>query len=285
MTHTAPARRAIHAALLSVAFAAGCTATPPPAPPPVSRAPSALPSAAPAAAQDEDDIPPVLRGLDPTPAQVEETWRIKEDLDRAAEPFAGAVAEMMRSAAGAVRKCQGDSPFIESDGARVVRMGEDLRGPVLDGVQRLHHLLTPAQRAKLSQRLMETDDWGKRERRNDARTRALGPALDLSMLQLATMLMKARMLWSSFADRAEPWQAHYHTAIVHFARADFDVHREPIAEAPIFAFGVDFVRTGLRFLVPILEPPQCEALAQLIEDKVDEQPKKAEEHRGARRSR
>ena len=196
---------------------------------------------------------------------------MRADLERQGETMRSAVEELGRSVAGAVRRCKGDSPFIDADAARVVREGEELRGPVLDAVQKFHKLLTPAQRRTLSARLVEGDDWAKRERRNSKRTRDLGPALDLSTLQLMSVLVKAGELWSSFADRAEPWRVHYRTAITDFARDDFDVHKEPVAAVPVVALMLEFVREGLRLLIPVLEPKQCEALGDLIDQKLDEQ--------------
>src|SRR5262249_49649443 len=118
--------------------------------------------------------------------------------------------------------------------------------------------------------LVEADDWAKRERKNASRTRDLGPALDLSTWQLMQMLVKAGVLWNEFADRAEPWRSKYRAAIVDFAKDDYDVHAQPVASVPVVAFFVDFARTGLRLMVPLLEPKQCEALGKLIDDKLDE---------------
>jgi hypothetical protein len=92
---------------------------------------------------------------------------------------------------------------------------------------------------------------------------------------MMSVLAKAGVLWSSFADRAEPWRLHYRTAIADFARDDFDVHREKVAAAPAVALIVEFVREGLRMLVPVLDPKQCEALGDLIDQKLDEQAERA----------
>ena len=247
---------AVSLTLVALALATGCaSAPPPPAAPPLAAAAAPAPGAA---------LPPLLRDLDMTPAQEAEALRINADLVSSAESLAGAADDLGRSVAGAVRKCKGDSPFMDADAARLVREGEEVRGPVIDAVQRFHRLLTPAQRRKLSARLVEGDDWAKRERRNASRTRDLGPALDLSTMQLMKMLVKAGVLWTSFADKAEPWRGHYRAAIANFARDDFDARREPVAAVPVVALTVEFVRTGLRLLVPLLEPKQCEALGGLI---------------------
>lgn len=263
------ARASIRAIPLTLALATGCGAAPPPPaaspPPPPVQPVAAVPKSAGA------ELPKVLRDLDLTPAQEAEIARMDAELTLAVEPVVRAAEELGRSVAGAARQCKGDSPFVEADAARMVRMGDEVRGEVLDAAQRFHRLLTPSQRRKLSASLLEGDDWARRERRNESRSRGLGPVLDLSVMQTMSMLVKARVLWSSFADRVEPWRVHYTTAVTNFARDDFDVRREPVAEAPVVALSAEFLRTGLRFLVPLLEPQQCEALGHLIDQKLDEQ--------------
>jgi hypothetical protein len=96
------------------------------------------------------------------------------------------------------------------------------------------------------------------------------------------MLVKAGVLWANFADRAEPWRVHYRAAVVNFARDDFDAHKEPVAAVPVVAITLDFVRTGLRLLVPLLEPKQCESLGHLIDEKLDEQAARTAEKAAAR---
>jgi Spy/CpxP family protein refolding chaperone len=266
-----PARSAMRATLLYLALASGCatTATPAPAPPP------AAPAATPAPAAQESEVPPILRELDLTPAQEAEILRIRADLRRDLEPLGRAAGELGRSVAGAARLCKGDTPFVEMDAERAVRVGEEVRGSVLDAVQRLHRLLTPAQRKKLSLRLLEGDEWAKRERRNESRTRGLAPVLDLSISQTMQMLVKARILWSSFADRIEPWRIQYEGAVTRFARDDFDARQEPVGKAPAVLLTTEFVRTGLRLLIPILDRQQCEALGRVIDEKLDEQAARA----------
>ncbi|MFT3763965.1 MAG: Spy/CpxP family protein refolding chaperone [Minicystis sp.] len=261
---------------LLLVLVTGCAASSSP-PPPSPSQPAAAPAPKESAASE---LPPVLRDLDLTPAQEAEILKIRADLQRDLEPLMRAAGDLGRSVAGAARQCKGDTPFVEADAARLVRMGEEVRGDVLDAVQRFHRLLTPAQRRKLSDRLLEADDWAKRERRNESRSRSLAPALDLSMMQTMAMLVKARVLWSTFADRAEPWRLHYETAIAHFARDDFDARHEAVAEVPIVALSTEFLRTGLRFLIPILEPQQCEALGRLIDEKLDEQAAKMAAQQG-----
>ena len=275
-------------ALLALAFGAGCAGVPHPlvasqplgvAEPPAASATAEAPSAPSPA---EAALPPSLRDLDLSPAQVDAVLRIYADLESTAEPFVGAANELGRSVAGAARQCKGDTPFIHMDAARVIREGEAMRGPVLDAIQRVHRLLTPAQRKRLSDRLVEGDDWAKRERRNPSRTRDLGPVLDLSTMQLMSMLVKAGVLWSNYADRAEPWRVHYRVGIIHFARDDFDARGEPAASAPLVPLTLEFLQAGVRQLAPLLEPKQCEALGHLIEEKLDDQIARTAERIAAR---
>lgn len=265
-------------AILALALASGCASTPPPSAataPPASAAPPA-PAAKPA---EDERLTPLLHDLGLTPAQAAEVIRLDAELRSKAEPLVGASMELGRSVAGAARQCKGDTPFIESDARAVVREGEAMRQPTLEAIQRVHALLTPVQRGKVSQRLLEGDEWAKRERKGSSRTRDLRAPLSLSAAQTMSVLMKAGVLWSSFADKTDPWQTHYRAAVTHFARDDFDVRREPIADAPAVALMVDFVRAGLRLLIPVLEPPQCAALGQLIDDKLDEQAAKMRANR------
>ena len=257
---------AVPVALLALGLATACAATP---------APQVASSPPPAAAPAGPELPPLLRDLELTPAQMDEVLRINADLERTAEPFRDAARELGHSVAGAVRQCKGATPFMDLDAERVVREGEELRGPMLSGVQRVHRLLTPAQRRKVADRLLEGDDQAKRERSNSSRTRELGPALDLSTMQLMSMLVKAGVLWTSFADRVEPWRVRYHVAITNFAGDDFDVQHEPFAAVPVAALTLEFVRAGLRLLVPLLEPKQCEVLGRLIDENVDAQAERA----------
>jgi Spy/CpxP family protein refolding chaperone len=266
------ARGAVPAAVLAAVLAAGCASTPPPPP---ATPPPPPPALGTPPTSDKVELPPSLQGLDLTPAQQEEIFRIGAELEREGATVVSAAMDFGHSVAGAARQCKGETPFVEADAARVVRVSEEMREPVVTAVQRLHRLLTPEQRKKLSVRLLEGNDAARRERRNESRTRSLGPQLDLTTMQMVTMLVKARALWGQYADRAEPWRLHYETAAEHFARADFDAHSEPLARVPIVAFTMDFVRTGLRFLIPILEPQQCEALGRVIDDTLDKQAERA----------
>jgi hypothetical protein len=150
--------RLCRALLLTSVIAAGCGSAPPPpaaTPPAVTSAkPGDAASAPPtdAAASGAFELPPLLRGIGLTPAQTEQISRMAMDLDRDGGTFRSAVDAMGRSVAGAARHCKGDSPFIGADASRVVREGEAMRAPVLDAVQRLHGLLTPAQRRTVSAR-------------------------------------------------------------------------------------------------------------------------------------
>jgi hypothetical protein len=272
------------AVVSSLAILAGCASTPANAPPAAAPAPPAAtaPAAPAAPTTAEDALPPILHDLDLTEAQTKEALHIIIDVQNQADSFWSAVEGLGRSVAGAARLCKGSTPFIAADAERTVREGEALRAPVLDAVQRAHKLLTPAQRQKLSQRLVEGDNWAKRERRNSDRTKELGPALELSNMQMMSILVKAGVLWTRFADRAEPWRAQYRAAITNFARDDFDVHKEPVATAPAVAMVVEFVREGLGMLIPVLEPKQCEVLGNLIDARLDDQVKGAAARAAAR---
>ena len=65
-----------------------------------------------------------------------------------------------------------------------------------------------------------------------------------------------------------------------FAKPDFDLTREPFAEAPIVEIAAAFARDAFRLLVPILKPPQCEALGRVVDEALDEADRKRAARRG-----
>ena len=227
-------RRALPSALLALALATGCAAAPPrrrladPRRDPRRRA---TPAAEPARPPPSLHCPPLLRGIDLTPAQVEEALRINADLRERRIRSQGAGHRVPGAPWPAPpEEVQGAStPFVEMDAARVVRQGEELRS------LRARHRpagAPPAHPGASAARCRIASFGGSTtgrsaERRNASRTKDLGPALDLSTVQMMSMLVKAGVLWTSYADQVEPWRVKYHAAILDFARDDFDVAQGP----------------------------------------------------------
>src|SRR5262249_26115166 len=112
-------RPALVLALLAPALVPACATTPPPppAPPSVTAEPGA-PATPAAPSPDEAALPPLLRELELTPAQMEAVLKLNDDLDRDGEGFLSAADALGRSVAGAARQCKGETPFVEMDASR-----------------------------------------------------------------------------------------------------------------------------------------------------------------------
>jgi hypothetical protein len=270
--------------VLCAAVALGCAA--PRAPVPAPAAPAAAAAPAPSAAPEDEAAPRLPRslrdlGLDAEQSRAAEA--IARDLEDDLDPLIDASRELGRSLAGAARGCKGETPFVVMDAEATVRAGEPARRAVVRAIGRVHALLRPDQRAKLSARLLAEEESGAGEKADGEKTRSLGPELGLTLSQVGTMLARARTLAGKYEDRVEVWRSHYRHALSAFARADFDMAREPFAEAPVVELMTSFARDAFRLLVPILKPPQCEALGRLVDESLDEAQKKRLARRAERR--
>jgi hypothetical protein len=186
------------------------------------------------------------------------------------EPAQTATADFARALARAARRCRQDSPFIAMEASHTITVGEQTRGKVLDAINRLHAVLTPAQRRTFARRLLgdEQDAEQSRDDRDASRTRSIGGDLDLSVGQMLSILLRVRKLRDDFEDKAAPWRDRYVRAVRAFEKSDFDVRDHAIAEVPLVAIMTEFARDAFRVLIPLLKPEQCEALARIIEEKV-----------------
>jgi Spy/CpxP family protein refolding chaperone len=254
------------ALLAALGSACGCAAT--------GSAPAAAPAVARAGEPDagEPPLPQMLQDLRLTPAQRSELRRLAVDVRREARPLVDAGRQFGRTLAGAARRCKSESRFLEMEASFMVSAGEQIRGPMLDAIQRLHRILTPAQRRELSRRLIDLNQAPARERRGEARTRELGEDLDLSFGQTLTLLMRAQMLRSRFDERFAPWRVRYHDALADFPRDDFLIREKAIAKVPIVELAADFVLEATRVLLPLLDARQCETLGAWIETRLEERP-------------
>jgi hypothetical protein len=232
----------------------------------------AAPAATAAAAEEDKPLPPMLEALKLSAAQRREILALREQLKRDLEPIIDAGRDFASAVAVAARTCKPDSPFIPMEAEYTVRVGEQVRGRLLDAVDKFHRILTPAQRQELSKSLLAAADRSEDERddRDDSRTRSIGDELDLSVSQTVALLVRVQALRSSFEEKVAPWRDHYDSAIVAFARDDFEARKQPIAEAPVVELATGIVRDGLRVLIPVLEPKQCDALGRFISDKIEE---------------
>ncbi|MEM9876873.1 MAG: hypothetical protein AAF928_18395, partial [Myxococcota bacterium] len=96
--------------------------------------------------------------------------------------------------------------------------------------------------------------------------------------QIATLIVRLRGIQSRYQDRTDPWLAHYRVAIDAFARADFDLATEPVAEVPVGAIVREVGRDAYVQLITVFDDAQCDAIARFIRRKVAE---RAEERSSA----
>jgi Spy/CpxP family protein refolding chaperone len=261
-------RSALATALVSTLTLSSCA---PMAPPEVQAAP-------PAGEKEDERLPAALEELHLRPDQRREIEALKDDLERDLEPLLEASKHLGRAIAVALRECKGDSPFIDMEASTLVGVGEELRPRALDAIQRFHRILTPAQRRALSQRLLASDAERaeRRGERDRSSAESIGGKLDLSVGQMFSMLLRVQLLRSSFEDQLKPWRARYRKALKAFARDDFDIRRQAVAEVPFAELATTLVRDGLRMLVPVLDPPQCQEVARLLDEQLDKKKEKRE---------
>lgn len=203
-----------------------------------------------------------------------------ENLEREVKPIEPAAIGLADGIAGALRGCRNSSTMLEMRADSLVRSAEAAREPILAAVNELHAILTPKQRRRLVRHVLErerTSSPDQRQEDADDTTTSVGVELDLSWRQIASILVRARKIQSVYEDKAEPWLAHYRSAVAAFAEPGFDVHDHPIAKAPVMRMIADLVTDAYRVLVPLLEPEQCDALSDYLRAKLDEVEAKAEE--------
>jgi hypothetical protein len=184
------------------------------------------------------------------------------------EPVGDAAGEYGLALAKVARQCDSDGRALEDAASWVVVVGEDLRGSVLDAIDRVHRILTPAQRSAVAKRILSRQQERDSEQNTDEGARSIGGELDLSVGQLMSLLVRAQLLRSALEERLEPWKVKYKRALRAFPDADFAIRDHPIAQVPAAAIATRAVRDGVRMLLPILEPEQCVILADFIEEAV-----------------
>lgn len=222
--------------------------------------------------------PELAPWLELSAGQRERILALVADLEREVKTIEPAALGLADGLASALRGCRKDSTMLEMRADGLVRSAEVVREPILNAVNELHAILTPAQRRRLVRHVIERERTSSREtRREDAddTTTSVGVELDLSWRQIASILIRARKIQSVYEDKAEPWLEHYRAAVRAFAEPRFDVYEQPIAKAPVMRFLADLVTDAYRVLVPLLEPEQCDALSDFLRDKLAEAEAKA----------
>jgi hypothetical protein len=238
--------------VLALVGASGCgAATAPPVAAPTAAVADARATATAPAREGRIELPALLESLRPTPAQ-----------RRALLALAGAQA---------ATRCDANAMALTDAAEFAVIAGEQVRGDVLDGIDRLHAILTAEQRKALVARLLgdaqQTDD----RRSTDDGARSLGDALHLSLGQMFTLLTRAGALRSAIEERIEPWRVKAKNALLAFPNDDFAIRNYGIAEVPAVELATRFVRDAFRTMLPILDREQCKALGGFIREAVEKQ--------------
>jgi hypothetical protein len=244
---------------------------------------AAEPPKGPVAAGDQGDsveadpsaLPAVLESLHPSAAQRAELLALRDELEDRLEPLADAGRELALGVASAARRCNADMPVLESATTWAVRAGDQARPTLLDAIDRLHAILTPAQRKALADRLLGREQESQSTEPTDEGARAFGDTMDLSVGQMFRLLTRALALRSALEERIAPWREKARSALAAFPDDHFVIREHAIAEVPAVAIGTRFLRDALGTIFPILEPEQCVALAGLIEQAVEEEERRA----------
>jgi Spy/CpxP family protein refolding chaperone len=210
-------------------------------------------------------LPRALEALELSAEQRERVDGMRVSLERDAAPLVEAGRNFGRALAGAARHCESNSPFIAMEAEVAVRVGEQVRGKVLDSINEFHSILTPAQRRKLSQHLLGVQEERRERPRDDSNARSLADEIDLSFTQTLSMLVRLQTLRASYDEKIEPWRERYESALVAFAKDRFDVRDHDIAQVPVVELATSMFRDGFRLFLPLLEEKQCEALGSYID--------------------
>jgi Spy/CpxP family protein refolding chaperone len=236
---------------------------------------------------DDERLPRALEALDLSDEQQRQVRALGEQLKRQLEPMRDAGFRYGHAVATTVRRCKGKSMVLDDAASWLVVVGEQSRGPLLDAIDRLHAILTPAQRRLLVQRLQrkaeerDAERDAERERAADRGTRSLGDEVDLSFGQTLRLLAQARALQANAEERLDPWRSRLERAVKAFGNDDFRARDHAVAEAPLVREVTVLVAKAARTMLPILEQEQCKVLGERLEQKVSEAEAEAEA-RGAK---
>jgi hypothetical protein len=264
----APSPSSLVAVLVGIALAA-CNATQGPLP-------ADAPPEAPAAEAPDDDtrLPPALEDLHLDAAQKKEIVAIRRELRQRFAALEELGFKLAHAIADAVRRCDPDDHWMRLEAQRAVAAVEELRPTILDAITRVHRLLTPAQRQALSDRLLADDDERESKRDDDRGVRALGETIDLSFGQILEVLERSRPVRGEILARISPMRDDLHAALEAFPGADFDIRTQAIAQADIAQLASDFVFAAAHVVLPVLEPAQCKALGDFIDERFTAEEKK-----------
>jgi Spy/CpxP family protein refolding chaperone len=217
-------------------------------------------------------IPPALAELGLTKAQETTILAMRQELRDKSAPVMDAGRRFAAALASAVKRCDADDRAMRVEAQRAIAVGESFRPVLLDSIMRLHALLTPDQRQKLSRRLLDDDERREENRDDDRGVRALGETIDLSIGQILEILNRSRPVRGELRARFEPMRDQLREAAEAFPRPDFDVRKHAIADARILELVADFVFEAGHVVLPVLERAQCAALGDFLAERFEEKP-------------
>lgn len=224
--------------------------------------------------EDPNRLPRSLEAVDPTDEQRAQIRALGAKLKPRLEPMREAGGELALAIAESALRCNADGLAMQDASSWAVRVGQQMRDPILDSIDALHAILTKVQRKALAERLMnaELQSKSKGKRNTDKGARSLGDVLDLSFGQMLSVLARAQVLRGALERRLEPWRDKLKLALAAFPDENFAIRDHAIARVPAVALVTRFVRDAVRTLLPVLDPEQCTALGEFIKEKVTKKP-------------
>ena len=221
--------------------------------------------------RDGSELPGILEDLHPTPKQRGELLALRAEIEPRLEPMADAGRDFALAGAQAALHCDPNSMALADAASWAIETGEQVRGDVLDGIDKLHRILTSEQRKALVARLLGDAKETKPKEDTDDGARSLGDALHLSIGQVFTLLARAGALRSAIEDKIDPWVGRAKKALRDFPDESFAIRNYDIAEVPAVELAAHFVRDAFRSMLPILDRDQCTALGGFIKEAVEKQ--------------
>ncbi len=249
------------------------------APPPTPHTADEAAAKATEAERDPDALPKVLDRLDLTDEQktaVRELFAdLRKDLTRARTQRDAFRAAMV----GTARSCNANDSRLHLEAGRMVEVGNESRPVVLDSINAFHAILTPTQRDKLVDPLL-SGETSIGEDTADGREEGLGKLaekLDLGFTQKLELIKRALDRLSISTETTGVLRAQALTAAAAFKKADFDIRKHAIAEAPVLKLYTRFVLDIAQVVIPVLSREQCDTAAGLLQEVFDKNDRQMKE--------
>ncbi len=251
------------------------------------------PETAAAASQAQEDgaprdLPEYLARLGVSDAQLDQLDGIR---DRMMERLAAADAQRLTfqdAILEAVDHCDPDYARMHIEAKRMIAAGNDAQPAVLDAINELHALLTPAQRKLLVEPMLERNEARKGEQDSEG-FEALGDKLDLGVGQILELVARARTHLRLDRRGRDELREQFEQDAESFMSPDFDAHKSALGQQAITEIVVNLILDLGVVVLPVLDQRQCQALAAfgreqaaLAEKKRLERAKERQARRAAR---